>query len=139
MIGPGKYDDEATIVRERTKARGVIVIVLGGDKGNGFAVQSEGLDLTAEMPAFLRAMADQIEADLRPPPAMTRAEHLAWCKKRALEYLDTGDLLDAVTSMGSDLAKHPELGCNPHLALLAAMRAQDGDERGVREWIEGFR
>ena len=35
----------------------------------------------------------------------TRAEHLAWCKKRALEYVDAGDLLQAYTSMASDLGK----------------------------------
>lgn len=70
---------------------------------------------------------------------MTRDEHLAWAKKRALEYLDAGDLLNAVASIGSDLDKHPELGCNAHLLMLGAMRAQDGDTRGVRDWVEGFR
>ncbi|MGO9450599.1 MAG: hypothetical protein ACLQDV_06055 [Candidatus Binataceae bacterium] len=37
---------------------------------------------------------------------MTRAEHLAWCKKRALEYLDRGDTVSAVSSMLGDLAEH---------------------------------
>ena len=69
----------------------------------------------------------------------TRDEHLQWCKEQALEYLNESDLLNAVTSMGSDLGKHPELSCNPHLLMLGAMRAQDGDVRGVRDWIEGFR
>ena len=70
---------------------------------------------------------------------MTRDEHLAWCKQRALEYLDAGDLLNAVTSMGSDLDKHPETGVNSYMLFLGALRAQDGDVRGVRAWIEGFR
>lgn len=70
---------------------------------------------------------------------MTRDEHLEWCKRQALEYADKGDLLNAVTSMGSDLDKHPELGCNAHLLMLGAMRAQNGDYWGVRKWIEGFR
>ena len=39
---------------------------------------------------------------------MTRDEHLEWCKKRALEYLDEGDLQNAFASMGSDLSKHPD-------------------------------
>ena len=69
----------------------------------------------------------------------TRDAHLEWCKDRAREYLDAGELLNAVTSMGSDLGKHPELGVSPNLLMAAAMRAQDGDARGVREWIEGFR
>ena len=38
----------------------------------------------------------------------SRAEHLAWCKRRALEYLDAGDGDQAITSMMSDLNKHPE-------------------------------
>jgi hypothetical protein len=69
----------------------------------------------------------------------TRDEHLEWCKERARAYLDRGELLDAVTSMGSDLDQHPETGCNAYMGLLGALRAKDGDVRGVREWIEGFR
>ena len=68
----------------------------------------------------------------------TRAEHLAWCKERALEYLDAGDLENAVTSMGSDLGKHPELGCNSYLLMAGALDAQKGDAHAVRRWIEGF-
>jgi hypothetical protein len=40
---------------------------------------------------------------------MTKDEHLEWCKKRALEYLDAGDPAQAFTSMMSDLRKHPKL------------------------------
>ena len=69
---------------------------------------------------------------------MTREEHLKWCKERALEYVEAGDLDQAVNSMGSDLGKHPELGCNPYLLMAGAMEAQAGDERAVRRWIEGF-
>lgn len=68
----------------------------------------------------------------------TRAEHLAWCKERALEYVEAGDLDQAVTSMGSDLDKHPELKCNPYLLMAGALDAQKGDARAVRRWIEGF-
>ena len=39
---------------------------------------------------------------------MTRQEYLSWCKQRSLEYVDTGDLNQAVTSMLSDLGKHEE-------------------------------
>lgn len=37
--GPGKYDDEATLVRNRTDAQAVGLIVIGGVKGSGFSVQ----------------------------------------------------------------------------------------------------
>jgi hypothetical protein len=60
--GPGKYDDEVTWVRERTHAAGVVLIVVGGDRGAGFAVQATP-EATLDLPAVLRSMADQIDAD----------------------------------------------------------------------------
>jgi hypothetical protein len=39
MHGPGKYDDEATLVRNRTGAAAVALIVIKGEKGSGFSVQ----------------------------------------------------------------------------------------------------
>lgn len=77
----------------------------------------------------------------------TYDEHLAWCKQRAREYLRAGDLLNAVTSMMSDLDKHPETRkhCgrdSPTLAplgIVAALRAQEGDYDFVERYIEGFR
>lgn len=68
----------------------------------------------------------------------TRAEHLEWCKQRALEYLDTGQLSNAVASMGSDLTKHPETDCPDVLMLLALRNVIDGDTEAVRRWIKGF-
>jgi len=38
----------------------------------------------------------------------TRQEHLMFCKKRALECVEAGDLSEAFASMASDLSKHPE-------------------------------
>jgi hypothetical protein len=64
-IGPGKYDDFASIVRVQTDALGVVVIVVGGSKGNGFAVQSISSTFTEKIPELLRVMADQIEKDLK--------------------------------------------------------------------------
>lgn len=73
---------------------------------------------------------------------MTRQEHLDWCKKRAMEYVATGDLLEAVTSMMSDLTKHPETakssGVALALGLLAMQQAQSGDRAGVVRYIQGF-
>lgn len=72
---------------------------------------------------------------------MTRAEHLAWCKERALEYVDAGDLANAVASMGSDLQKHPETGNTSSLAYLlrlGMMYYDQGDPAAVRRWINGF-
>ncbi len=70
---------------------------------------------------------------------LTRDEHLAWCKKRALEYLDSGDMLNAFTSMGSDLSKHPELRKVGEVMFpIGMLYVQQRDERQLRRWIEGF-
>lgn len=37
----------------------------------------------------------------------TRAEHLQWCKDRALAYIDAGDVQNAFMSFASDVTKHP--------------------------------
>lgn len=71
---------------------------------------------------------------------MKREEHLAQCKKRALDYLNRGDLNNAVASMGSDLNKHPETKqVAPMLILLGMKYVMDNDWDGARRWIEGFR
>jgi hypothetical protein len=62
---------------------------------------------------------------------MDRAEHLIWCKKRALEYVDRGELANAVASMGSDLG-------NPVFLQLGLLYVMQRDSAGVRRWIEGF-
>jgi hypothetical protein len=59
-FGPGKYDDDATAIREKLKADGIILIVLGGDKGQGFSAQLN-FAATMAMPEILRTVADQIE------------------------------------------------------------------------------
>lgn len=70
---------------------------------------------------------------------MTRQEHLEWCKKRAHEYLERGDVLNAVTSMLSDLNKHEETRQdNPFLAMLGMEAAIDGNINEARRFIDGF-
>ena len=64
MLGPGKYDDLCTEIREATEAEGVILIIIGGNKGQGFSAQLSP-EATVKMPAVLRSIADQIEDDAR--------------------------------------------------------------------------
>jgi hypothetical protein len=61
----------------------------------------------------------------------TRDEHLEWCKERARVYLDRGELLDAVTSMGSDLDQHPETGCNVYIGLIGSYTTRPAAQIGV--------
>jgi len=60
MIGPGKYDDAATVARTATAAEGVLLIVVNGSKGSGFSAQLSA-ELTLRLPAILREVADEIE------------------------------------------------------------------------------
>jgi Tfp pilus assembly protein PilF len=69
----------------------------------------------------------------------TRDEHLEWIKKRALAYLDAGDLASAVASMSKDLQEHPEMGVNAYMLRLGMMYYDQGNPAAVRRWIEGFR
>lgn len=71
----------------------------------------------------------------------TRDEHLQWCKDRAMEYVKRGELLGAITSMMSDMEKHPETKLKPaltQLGMFAAMQAQKGDRDAVERFILGF-
>ena len=72
---------------------------------------------------------------------VTRAEHLAWAKQRALEYADRGDMTNAIASMGSDLRKHPDTKNHSGVELMAMMAVTGQfDQPGrLREFIEGFR
>lgn len=71
---------------------------------------------------------------------MTRAEHLAWAKQRALEYVERGDLKNAVVSMASDLTKHPETKDHPglQLGMMMLMAGHLSSPQAMREFIEGF-
>jgi hypothetical protein len=63
--GPGRYDKEAAMVMESAKARGVMVIIYRGDRGNGFSMQSTDPRFIRTIPDILRSMADQIDQDIK--------------------------------------------------------------------------
>lgn len=69
----------------------------------------------------------------------TRAEHLAWCKTRALEYVDMGDLNNAYSSLVSDLNNHPET--QGHVAgqvgMLEMLSGGLDTPAKMRDFIEG--
>lgn len=71
----------------------------------------------------------------------SRAEHVTWCKERALEYVGAGDLRSALASLQSDLRKHPATA--RHAAIDRAMSlAVIGDldtAAQMRTFIEGIR
>lgn len=71
---------------------------------------------------------------------MTRQEHLDWCKRRALEYVDRGDLKNAYASMCSDLNKHNETANHPAimLGMMLMMWNNLSTPNQMRDFINGF-
>ncbi len=68
--------------------------------------------------------------------ATERTEHIEWCKKRALEYVDNNDLPNAIASMLSDLNKSDETRGHVGIDLLPTVDSTNAIS--VRNWIEGF-
>jgi hypothetical protein len=64
FAGPGKYDDLATLVRERSDARAALVIVFEGNKGEGFSFQGDLL-LLHKLPDILENIAGSIREQQR--------------------------------------------------------------------------
>ncbi len=96
-------------------------------------------DLTPHERQVLRSAGFQIPAH-GPQDTMTREDHLAWAKQRALEYVDAGDNTSALASMQSDMHKHSELRDHPglDLGMMLALSANLASSKDMREWIEGF-
>ena len=69
---------------------------------------------------------------------MTRDEHLEWAKARALEYIDKGQVTQALASILSDLTKFPGLMRHPDMPKLrqVLIRRDPGE---VRKVIEGMK
>lgn len=71
---------------------------------------------------------------------MTREKHLSWCKKRALEYVDQGDMSNAFASMMSDIRKHSETENHSGIELGFGLKIGGFLEKPeeMRKFIEGF-
>lgn len=71
---------------------------------------------------------------------MTRSEHLEWCKSRAFEYIDAGDLRKAWASFQSNMAIHEDtrdhlaLGLGTRLTFNGHLSSRDA----MRKFIEGI-
>lgn len=63
----GNYDAECEEMLIRAQASGVVLIVLGGNKGNGFSVsgvEGEHGGIVGQLPKILRHVADSVEQRL---------------------------------------------------------------------------
>lgn len=67
-------------------------------------------------------------------------KHLEWCKQRAYEYLDAGDVEQAWASFVSDMGKHEKT--RGHIALEMGMMmfisGQLGTIAKMTKFIDGF-
>ena len=68
----------------------------------------------------------------------TRAEHMQWCKDRANEYIKAGDGQQAMSSMISDLRKHPETADSMPMAIALMNMTNAKDLSAVRKYVDGF-
>jgi hypothetical protein len=67
-LGAGKYDDLCSMARRCCNASGAILIILGGDRGNGFAAQIPGRDelgVTLQTIDLLKQLLQVVEEDYR--------------------------------------------------------------------------
>jgi len=71
---------------------------------------------------------------------MTRQEYLEWCKGRALEYANVGELQNALVSISSDLNQHEETENHPGIALGLDlfMAGELSTPEQMRKFILGF-
>lgn len=69
---------------------------------------------------------------------MTRAEHLQWCKDRAIEELP--DVQNAFASFHSDIRKHDETRDHVALQMMSQMffGGNLSTSAQMKEFIEGF-
>lgn len=69
-----------------------------------------------------------------------KAEHLQWCKDRALAYIEAGDLNNAFASFSSDMKKHVETAEHSALPLgdMLFFGGHLGTADKMRRWINGF-
>jgi len=61
----------------------------------------------------------------------TREDHLAWCKQRALKYLEPGpyySVENAFAPMGSDLNKHDDTSNMVAILMIGMMEVGNGEE-----------
>lgn len=70
---------------------------------------------------------------------MTREEHLAWAKDRALQYVDAGDCVSGIGSLVSDLGKHPKTAGHSviQLSALLIMGGHLNTQQEARDLIVG--
>lgn len=82
-----------------------------------------------------------MQADSSKAGVVTRDEHIAWVKTRALAYVDRGDIQNAFASFVSDLRKHDETANHAaaELGMMLMITGHLSTKWEMRRFIEGTR
>lgn len=69
-----------------------------------------------------------------------REDHLKFCKQRALEYVDAGNLPGAFSSFNSDMLKHEETANHSalQLGMMLMLAGHLSTATQMRNYINGF-
>ena len=70
---------------------------------------------------------------------MPRDKYVERCKQRAFDYLDRGELRNAVASFVNNMNARPDCELPHHLAALGDLLLMRNDALGWRTLIEGLR
>lgn len=73
----------------------------------------------------------------KPDLTTERGRHLHWCKQRAFEYLERGEIEQAWASFQSDMGKNEETANHPALQPMLAFFYMDYAS-DMKRFIEGF-
>jgi hypothetical protein len=68
-----------------------------------------------------------------------RDKYVERCKQRAFDYLDRGDLKNAVSSFVNDMDARPDCELPHHLAALGVVLWMSKDVQGWKALIEEFK
>ena len=68
-----------------------------------------------------------------------RDKYVERCKQRAFDYLEQGDLRNAVASFVGSMNARPDCELPHHLAALGVLLLMENDALGWRALIEEFR
>lgn len=68
----------------------------------------------------------------------SRSGHLAIAKRRAIEYLDAGDMHNAISSIANDLNKHPDTRNHAGVQPLYGLALSHADAALIRAAIEAL-
>jgi hypothetical protein len=70
---------------------------------------------------------------------MPRDRYVERCRERAFDYLDRGDLKDAVASLVSNMNARPDCELPRYLATLGVLLLRGNDAPSLGTLIEGVR